>query len=311
MNFRIFKIKKLYKILKMREKILFIIIAVFLIAGVNALDFDNQERLNFGHILVVSELGTEPSTIEPGVPAEFSAMISNEGNEFVNDARVELKLPAEIGFFNDISQKNIFRLNSEESRKVKFNLIALPGISEGIYIANLSMNYVNHIGEEKSDEYTMNIIVKSKPKMFVQIEDSEIYKGKNIGEITVKFVNNNVADIKFLTVELMDSEEYSILSAKKVYVGDLDSDDFESVNYRIKTKKKSGEVYIPLKITYKDKMNNPISDEVGAVLTLHSGKDLGKVTSNTTTYVIVGLIILGAGYWFYRRWKKKKKREKY
>ena len=229
----------------MREKILLIILAVFLIAGVNALNIDNQERLNFGHVVIVSELSTEPSTIEPGVPAEFSAVISNEGSEFVNDIRAELKLPAEIGFFNDVSQKKIFKLLSGESGKVKFNLIALPGITEGVYIANLSVDYVNYIGEERSDEYKMSIIVKSKPKMFVQIEESEIYKGNNLGEITVKFVNNDVADIKFLTVELMDSEEYEILSAKKVYVGDLDSDDFESVSYRIKTKKKSGEVFIP------------------------------------------------------------------
>ena len=294
----------------MRCKIFFVVMTIFLIGSVNALDFDNQERLNFGHVIVVDGLETQPSTIEPGVASLFRATLENTGSEFVKDFRVELKLPDEIGFFNDVSKKKISKLNSGDFGEIEFNIIALPGISEGIYQANLSVDYVNHIGEERNDEYVISVIVKSKPKMYVQIEESDVYIGKNLGEITIKFVNNDVADIKFLTVELMESERYEILSPKKVYVGDLDSDDFESVDYRIKVKGRD-EILVPLKITYKDAMNNPVSDEVAAVLTLHSGKDLGKVKSTTTRNVIIGLVVVGVSWWFYRRWKRKKKREKY
>jgi len=225
--------------------------------------------------------------------------------------RVELNLPSEIGFFNDVSKKKISRLFSGDVGEISFDLIALPGSSEGIYEANLTSNYVNRIGEERTDSYTISIVVKSKPQFYVQIDDADVYKGKNLGEITVKFVNNDVADIKFLTVELQDSEDYTILSPRTVYVGDLDSDDFESVDYRIKVNKRADEIYIPLKIYYKDSLNNPMSDDVGAVLTMHSGKDLGKVTSNTTQNIIIGVVVLGVGYWIFRKWKKKKKREKY
>ncbi len=291
-------------------KLILIVMVVFFVAGVSALDTDNWQRLNFGHVIVVDGLETEPATIEPGVAAILRAEISNQGNEFTKDIRAELKLPDEIGMFNDVSQKKIFKLVSEGSGVMEFSIIALPGISEGIYVANLSVDYINHIGEERNDEYKISIIVKSKPKMYVQIEESDVYRGKKLGEISVKFVNNNVADIKFLTVELKESERYKILSPKKVYVGDLDSDDFESVDYRIKVKG-NDEVLIPLKITYKDAMNNPIEDEVAAVLTMHSGKDLGKVKSQTLRNVIIGLVVLGVGWWFWRRWKKKKRREKY
>jgi len=255
-------------------------------------------------------LSTDPSTIEPGVASLFKANLANTGSEFVKNLRVELKLPDEIGFFNDVSKKKLSKLNSGDSGEIVFNIIALPGISEGIYQANLSVDYVNHIGEERNDEYKISLIVKSKPRMYVQIEESDVYREKNVGEITVKFVNNDVADFKFLTVELQESDRYTILSPKKVYVGDLDSDDFESVDYRIKVKGKD-EILIPLKITYQDSMNNPISDDVSAVLTLYSGKDLGKVESNKVRNVIVVLVVIGGGWWFWKRWKRKKKREKY
>ena len=181
----------------MRMKLILIVMVVFFVAGVSALDTDNWQRLNFGHVIVVDGLETEPATIEPGVAAILRAEISNQGNEFTKDIRAELKLPDEIGMFNDVSQKKIFKLVSEGSGVMEFSIIALPGISEGIYVANLSVDYINHIGEERNDEYKISIIVKSKPKMYVQIEESDVYRGKKLGEISVKFVNNNVADIKF------------------------------------------------------------------------------------------------------------------
>ncbi len=290
---------------------LLLFMAIFLIAGVSALDFENQQRWDFGHVVIFSNLSTMPTTLEPGVPGAFKMAIENNGESEVRDLRVELNLPSEIGFFNDVSKKKISRLFSGDVGEISFDLIALPGSSEGIYEANLTSNYVNRIGEERTDSYTISIVVKSKPQFYVQIDDADVYKGKNLGEITVKFVNNDVADIKFLTVELQDSEDYTILSPRTVYVGDLDSDDFESVDYRIKVNKRADEIYIPLKIYYKDSLNNPMSDDVGAVLTMHSGKDLGKVTSNTTQNIIIGVVVLGVGYWIFRKWKKKKKREKY
>ena len=137
--------------------------AVFLIAGVSALDIENQEKLNFGHVIVVDGLSTVPATIEPGVPAVFKASLENSGSEFANNLRIELKLPAEVGFFNDVSKKKISKLNSGDSGEIEFNIIALPGISEGIYDANLTVDYVNHIGEERQDVYVISIIVKTKP----------------------------------------------------------------------------------------------------------------------------------------------------
>jgi len=293
------------------KKILVIIIAVFLIGNVNALNVDNEYRLSFGHVILVSDLGTNPTTLEPGVPAVFSGVLENTGDSSVNDVRVWLSLPSEVGFFNDVSQKKISRLLTDESGSIEFNLIALPGTSEGIYQANLTVDYLDHVGEERQDSYTISLIVKSKPKMFVQVEDSDVYKGNLLGEITLKFINNDVADIKFLTVELQESDDYEIISPKIVYVGDLDSDDFESIEYKIKSNKKSGEIFIPLKITYKDSLNNPLSDEIGAVLVLYNGADLGKVQNNNVRNLIILVLVLGVVYYFYRHWKKKKKREKY
>ena len=288
-----------------------IFIAIFLIGNISALNVDNEYRLSFGHVILVSDLSTNPTTIEPGVPAIFSGAIKNTGDSSVNDIRVWLSLPSEIGFFNDVSQKKISRLLTDETGSIEFNLIALPGTSEGVYKANLTVDYLDHVGEERQDSYTISLIVKSKPKMFVQVEDSNVYKGNLLGEITLKFINNDVADIKFLTVELKESEDYEIISPKIVYIGDLDSDDFESIDYKIKSNKKSGEIFIPLKITYKDSLNNPLSDEMGAVLTLYDGTDLGKAQNNNVRNAVIFLIVVGIVYYFYRRWKRKKKREKY
>ena len=47
------------------------IVAIFLIVGVSALDFENQQRWDFGHVIIFSNLSTMPTTLEPGIPGIF------------------------------------------------------------------------------------------------------------------------------------------------------------------------------------------------------------------------------------------------
>jgi hypothetical protein len=185
---------------------------------------------------------------------------------------------------------------------------------EGIYDAYLIVDYVNHIGDERQDTYNLSLIVKYEddPKMFALVEETEIYQSNLMGEVTVKFVNNDVSDIKFLTVELKDTEDYEILSPYKQYIGDLDSDDFESIDFKLRVSKESGEVVLPLKMGYKDVKNNYFEEEKNVILKLRTAEDLRVTNNHTLKYSIVAIAILLVFYYFYRRYRKKRfRKEKY
>ena len=280
---------------------------MLLLGAVSAqLDTGNQRRLEFGHVVIIKDLKTEPSQIVPGSPSMLKGTIFNNGNKFVNDVVIELKVPNEIGFFNDVSTKKISTLLSGEASEFEFKIIALPNAAEGVYKANLVVQYVNHIGEKRENNDTTSIIVKGIPSIYTEVENSEIYSGNKIGNVDIKIVNNDVANVKFLTVQIENSKDYDIISSNKDYVGDLNSDDFETVSFKLKSKKSFGEIKIPLTLKYKDALNNDYTKSLEVSLPLRSASDVGK--SNNTIWYVISLIVVGIIiYYIYRKYKKRKK----
>lgn len=294
-----------------KSVILFGLVFMFLVGAVVAeLDLENQQRLEFGHVIWINNITTEPNFIVPGDVGVLKMSVENTGEQDARDLRITLHLPFELSFLNDISQKKITRLVPGEMRDINFNIIALPESDEGVYQTNLTVDYVNHIGEERQDFYDLSIIIKGTPVIFVEIDSMTVYREKSLGDVTFKFANNDVANVKFLTVQLMGSEDYEIISNSRKYVGDLDSDDYESVDFRIKLKKKSGEVVFPLRMNYKDALNNDYSEDIEVIMDVKTAKELGLEQSYTTYYVLGGLIVAFIGWMVYKNYKKRKRHKK-
>ncbi|MBT4135699.1 hypothetical protein HOD75_04155 [archaeon] len=303
----------------MKGKIfLLIMTGIFIIAfagNVSAVD-----GLDFGHVMRIESISVEPDQVGVGGEGVLKLKLKNLGNYYVSDVRVRVDLPPEIAFINDISRKKIPRIEAGASAEVEYNIMILPDASEGIVNSNVTIDYLSHIkssdsvtdfGTAQQDVDEFGIIIKNIPKIFAQVDSTGVYKGKNLGEVSIKFINNDLGDVKFLTVELMESEDYKIISANREYVGDLDSDDFDSVDFKINLKSKAKEVNLPLKISYKDSMNIDYVEEINVPLEMMSAKELGMSSGNTTNIVIVVVIVVGVGYWYYRRRKKKKAKKNF
>jgi len=287
--------------------VIFIIVFLFLVVQISSasLDLERQQRLAYGHVMKIENVGTLPSEISPGAPGKLLITIRNTGDFELSDIRVQVTLPSEIAFLNDISKRKIAVLNQGEAENLEFNIITLPEASEGVYTLSIKVDYLNKIGTERQDNDTFAIVVRSTPEIFVKIDDSDLYKGQEIGDVTITFVNNDVADIKFLTVELKESPDYDIISSSKKYIGDLDSDDFESADFRLRLKTEKEVIPLPLDLNYKDSLNNDYSEELIAELNIRSAKELGVKTNGTALTAFVVLVILVVAFFAYRIYKKK------
>jgi hypothetical protein len=277
--------------------------------GDSSIELEREQRLNFGHVLSVDNVRTEPEALIPGQPGKLIVTMTDKGNFKLVDLRVELTLPAELALYNDVNKRNIANILPLQTRELTYNVIALPGTDEGIYKGDISIEYLNHIGDENTETNDIGIIVKGNPRIYALIDSSEINKKQGTGEINIEFVNNEIADIKFLTVELMESQDYRILSPAKQYIGDLDSDDFESIDYELNVDITKDKVVLPLKISYKDKLNNDYNEEVELWLYVLSAADAGVKSNNTSYIVVVIIIVIIVGYIVYRRITKKKRKE--
>jgi len=296
----------------MKKQILFFVVALLLAGAAYAaeLDLDRQLRLQYGDVMRIDKIGTFPSEISPGAKGNINVEIRNAAETEIRDVVVQIFPPSGISFLDDVSKRKFPVIPSGETQNMSFSVIASPTILEGVYPARITVNYLNKIGEAKQDNDTFAMVIKSKPNLFVKIDSSELYKGNGIGDVTITFVNNNVADIRFLTVELLDSEDYDIVSTNRMYIGDLDSDDFESVDFTLKLINEKDSITLPLKISYKDALNNDYSESINVDLRLREAEDVGKATNNTWIIVIVVAAIIIVIYLIYRKLRKRKEYSK-
>jgi hypothetical protein len=303
--------------MRIKEVILIaLILALLLVVNVSSLYTEDNNPVSFGHPLRVQNVSVPD--LAPGQAGILKISLKNNAAYIITDVRAKLMLPTQLQFLNDVNEVRIAELEPNETKDVLYSIISLPTSSEGIYSASLLINYVSHygvntfnVGEDNADNYSFGVIIKSQPSLFVQLDTVDVYKEKLTGDITLKFVNNGTSNIKFLTVNLGPTDDYTLLSDSKYYVGDLDSNDYQSVVYKLKVNKKVSDINLPIDITYRDSMSNVYSQKLSTNLKIVDGSELGKTSDiSTTAIIIIIIIIIVIVYFVYSRIKNKRKIKK-
>lgn len=293
------EVKSLYLVFFM-----FMILSLSFVYADNTLTIDNQNRLEFNHILYITNLTTSPENIAPGQNFSLSFVLTNKGSQFARDIVTQLTLPSEITTFKDTSSSKIIQLNPDEFVKLNFNLIARPDTAEGIYNLPIAITYVNYVGEERFENETLGISIGSIPNPLMSIKTSDIYQGNDIGKITLNVINGNLANMKFVTVTLLNSNDFTIIGPNLAYIGDLNSDDTQSVDFRIKVKDDLTSANVPVILSYKDALNHDYVLQENLTLNISTAKELGIAKSNYG-WIFAIVIVLGiVGYYYYQKKKK-------
>ncbi|ODS38863.1 MAG: hypothetical protein A7316_06915 [Candidatus Altiarchaeales archaeon WOR_SM1_86-2] len=172
------------------------------------------------------------------------------------------------------------------------------------YEIPLKIRYYDGAGVEHKMNKIIGIEVKGDVNLDVGIDKSDVSIGKDIGDVTISIVNKGSADVKFLSVRLLSSERYDILSKDEEYIGKLESDDSDTVTYKIKVKDSGNEVPLSLSIEYRDNYNKEYTEDVIVEIKLLTESELGRGMS-TLTIIIVLLILAVLGYFIYRKFIKR------
>ena len=181
-----------------------------------------------------------------------------------------------------------------------------------MYSVPLEVSYADELGKVYIKNGSVGLIVGAKPDISTTIDSTEIYESGKTGEITLKVVNKGVTDIKFANLKLNSNNEIRIISSEEVYLGNIDSDDFETASFNIFTEKTSKEsVQIHLNLKYMDANNNEFKETITLNLNLYSTSDakkFGLKEGKGSVGNIIVIIIIVAGLYFYRKYRKKKKK---
>ena len=109
----------------------------------------------------------------------------------------------------------------------------------------------------------------------------------------------------------MPSDNYRILSNEEVYIGNIDSDDYETADFELFIGgSKEKKVSLPVVLEYKDANNNDFKERIELTLDLYSAseaKKFGLKKGNGFVGNLVIVVIVVAGLFIYRKWRKHKK----
>jgi hypothetical protein len=271
--------------------------------------------------LSLEQVTTNPSPILPGTDSVISLKIKNLAESSLKDISVTLDLTlASLGNpslealpfapIDSGKEKRIWQLNSKEEHVFNFKLKAYPNAESRIYKIPIVIKYYDILGDEHIKSDLIGVVVNSESQMSVFLDNTNIKMPKTTGDLSIVFVNKGLSQVKFLDVEIQENNDFELLSSKKVYVGNVDSDDYDFADFKIFVKEDVNELIIPIKYEFLDSNNNKFTKTEEIKINLFSEDKLlefgfeQKQNYLPLIIVVIVLILAFAGYRYYRRCKK-------
>ncbi len=265
-------------------------------------------------VLSLESIKSAPEKLTPGEISIISIKLKNNADAVLRFININLGLvmAASTGYvelpFTPVGESNlktIYQLQPGEEKTVEFSLMADPDAEAKPYKIPLMISYYDLTGMMYNKSNIIGLIIGSEPELSVDVDANELKKGAN-SKVSIRLVNKGLTNIKFLTSILADSKDYEIISSKEVYVGKIDSDDYQTADYTLNVKKtKDNKVALPLTIEYMDANNQKYTEQ----------KELSVAVSGSGSHISFGMVVFIVicaviGYFVYRRWEKKQEAKK-
>ena len=251
----------------------------------------------------------EIARIAPGSVADVEVSIKNSADSVMKDVIVALDLSASTMPFAPVgmtTEQKIKSIAAGSEASVIYKLIATPDAAAGVYKIPLKIKYYDEVGDFHNTSDIVGITVGAEPKLMVVLDSTELTKSNTKGKVVLKVINYGTTDVKFAMLNVLDGESFKKFTSGENYIGNVDSDDYETVEFRVEANADS--ITMPVLLEYMDANNVQYSETQNVEITLYTPSDLGVTQSSTWVYVLVIIVLIGA-YIGYRNYKHKKQQK--
>jgi hypothetical protein len=255
--------------------------------------------------LMIESYEVEPSPVIPGQIFNVTLKFRNAGKIAVKNLDVSFDLPE--GTFSTIgtgAKKRVDFIPSEETETVSFQMASDTSTAVKVYNVPVTLSYQDERNKQYTDTAKISLVVNAKPEISMSVDSTKFSSKTSPGTVSVKIVNKGVVNMKYVSVKIVETPDYEVLSSSnEAYVGNLDSDDFETVDFTIKPK--VAEPRLQLQMEFKDPYNMAYQESYNLPLRIITAKDLGNGGFPWGTVIIVLAIAGGIVYWRIRKRKKR------
>jgi len=277
-------------------------------------------------VLAINQIKTVPESIVPGTKTKVSFVLENLADNALMDIKLNLGILTEVSTATAVTfrelpftplgsgnEKTLRWLLTGESAEISFDIFTDADAESKVYKVPYALTYSDSSGTNFTREGIVGLLVESEPDVSVNIDKTEIYSAGAKGTVEIKLVNKGFSDIKFLDVKLVTSSDYEILSNPEVYIGKLDSDDYETAEYTIMVSKDAqDQITLPLEVEYRDANGHLFKKEIPLELKLFSGAELKQRTNGGGSSTLIWVILIAAvviGVLIYRKIRKNKRKK--
>ncbi len=268
--------------------------------------------IGFASALTVSSVDVSPSEVSPGGSFNIRVHVENNDNTDIENVVVSLNLQ-NLPFSSDNLEVSYDEILEDKGKTADFNLKAYDNAKSEEYQIPIVISYTDPDEplKQKTRNAVANIKVSSAPEVDIDLGDNYLIQGQE-GKINVKVINKGVSDIKFLEVKI-GSLRANLLSSDRVYIGDLDSNDFDTAEFSVIAKPSttaSSSMNVPVTLIYRDVFNKEYTKEFNENVKVYSTQEainLGLIKKSNTTIYIIGAVAIIVIWMIYRRIKKRRK----
>lgn len=264
--------------------------------------------------LVIESVSFEDEQLLPGQVSPVTFTIQNAADSPLRNIRMQLDLQHVIGDQGETlpftplggtDEKVLYTLGAGETHSFIYKILVDPDAASGPYKIPVQLMYQ----DDAENNYTKNLItgflIDAKPDLLTLID--EVTQMGDTYDITVRFINKGFIDLKLFEAEIEDEmESISVLSGERIYVGDVDSDDYETVTMRVRATPQDGSFVLPVTVRYYT-ANNELFEETRELVIKQSFATQTQSGRSGTVWFVIIVLVLG-GLIFYRH-RKKKQRE--
>jgi len=226
-------------------------------------------------ILNIKEIKTIPEEVMPGEKFDLVLKLSNEADSAIRNLKIGLNSSSFVTI-GSTDEKYIKVLDSQGEEEISFTLIS-KGDNGVLYDVPLEITYYDNEGNMESKDVSFGLIIMEKPNLIKTIESSDVVVNADKGTLSVTLSNIGNDEVKFVELIAKESEDYKILSSKHIYLGNIDSDDFESADFEVYVNSEDIPVNFEFELKYKDSLNKEYSEDLSLGLDLFTNSEAKKL----------------------------------
>ncbi|MFH1630967.1 MAG: hypothetical protein ABIA21_01955 [Candidatus Aenigmatarchaeota archaeon] len=257
---------------------------------------DTSTCKSYTHYAVVTvqsqsgiELEITPAIFQPGKVVNVTFIIKNKAAAISNvNVQWTSNFSSPIGTSNNFF---ITEIGTQSTVSIPVSISTFPGTETGISTMTVTLSYNDQTGSMITTTFNIGILVKSDINLLTSSEAPDSIIPGSKGTVSIK-ISNAGDDIKFLVIKV--SSDDLNLNPDMIYVGNLDSDDYDTEKIVISAEKslKPGIYDITMTMSYQDVFGEEYTNTTVIPVEIFSRESVQPPNYTLTAFGLVVLVII-------------------